>query len=62
MGLDSERLTELLKEVAIPKTTFHCLRNFHASFLFGQDIDIAFFLPFLNIASPNLLIGYVYLT
>src|SRR5699024_11964764 len=38
----SERLGELLNELKIPKTTFHGLRDTHASFLFAQDIDIAY--------------------
>jgi len=36
----SERLTELLKD--IPKTTFHGLRDSHVSFLFGQEIDLVY--------------------
>ncbi|WP_281512692.1 tyrosine-type recombinase/integrase [Mammaliicoccus vitulinus] len=38
----SELLSELLKHLSIPKTTFHGLRDTHASFLFAQDIDIAY--------------------
>jgi len=38
----SERLTALLKDVGIPKTTFHGLRDSHASFLFAQDIDLVY--------------------
>ncbi|MCZ8533547.1 tyrosine-type recombinase/integrase [Psychrobacillus psychrodurans] len=38
----SELLAELLKELDIEKTTFHGLRDTHASFLFAQDIDIAY--------------------
>jgi len=38
----SEMLRELLAELDIKRTTFHGLRDSHASFLFAQDIDIAF--------------------
>lgn len=38
----SERLAELLEEININKTTFHGLRDTHASFLFAQEIDIAY--------------------
>ncbi|WP_341540275.1 tyrosine-type recombinase/integrase [Melghiribacillus thermohalophilus] len=38
----SEQLAELLKKLDIKKTTFHGLRDTHASFLFSQDIDIAY--------------------
>ena len=38
----SEQLAELLKKLNIEKTTFHGLRDTHASFLFSQDIDIAY--------------------
>ncbi|MFK3988371.1 tyrosine-type recombinase/integrase [Exiguobacterium mexicanum] len=38
----SERLADLLDSLEIPKTTFHGLRDTHASFLFSQDIDIAY--------------------
>ena len=38
----SEMLAELLKKLDIPKTTFHGLRDTHASFLFSQDIDIVY--------------------
>lgn len=38
----SERLACLLKKLDIEKTTFHGLRDTHASFLFSQDIDIAY--------------------
>lgn len=38
----SARLAQLLKKIDIPKTTFHGLRDTHASFLFSQDIDIAY--------------------
>lgn len=38
----SELLAELLKSLGIEKTTFHGLRDTHASFLFAQDIDIAY--------------------
>src|SRR5690625_4934436 len=38
----SERLAGLLKELDIPKTTFHGLRDTHASFLFAQDIDLVY--------------------
>lgn len=31
-----------LKELVIKKLTFHRLRVIHASFLFSQDIDIAY--------------------
>lgn len=34
----SARLAQLLKKLDIPKTTFHGLRDTHASFLFSQDI------------------------
>src|SRR5699024_3832555 len=35
-------LAELLKKLDIEKTTFHGLRDTHASFLFAQDIDIVY--------------------
>src|SRR5699024_8657527 len=38
----SELLSELLEELGINKTTFHGLRDTHASFLFAQDIDLAY--------------------
>lgn len=38
----SERLTALLEELNISKTTFHGLRDTHASFLFSQDIDLVY--------------------
>src|SRR5699024_1873764 len=38
----SEMLAELLKKLSIEKTTFHGLRDTHASFLFAQDIDIVY--------------------
>ncbi|EPE3379718.1 tyrosine-type recombinase/integrase [Listeria monocytogenes] len=38
----SEQLAELLKGLNIKRTTFHGLRDTHASFLFAQDIDIAY--------------------
>ncbi|MGQ4667953.1 tyrosine-type recombinase/integrase [Metabacillus halosaccharovorans] len=38
----SELLAELLTGLNIDKTTFHGLRDTHASFLFAQDIDIAY--------------------
>lgn len=38
----SERLGQLLSELDIPKTTFHGLRDTHASFLFAKDIDIVY--------------------
>lgn len=38
----SERLATLLEELDIPKTTFHGLRDTHASFLFAQDIDLVY--------------------
>lgn len=38
----SELLAELLLDLDIPKTTFHALRDTHASFLFAQDIDITY--------------------
>lgn len=38
----SEQLSVLLKSLDIKKTTFHGLRDTHASFLFAQDIDIAY--------------------
>ena len=38
----SELLGELLTELDIKRTTFHGLRDTHASFLFAQDIDIAY--------------------
>lgn len=38
----SELLAELLESLNIEKTTFHGLRDTHASFLFAQDIDIAY--------------------
>ncbi|WP_458117435.1 tyrosine-type recombinase/integrase [Bacillus sp. PK6-026] len=31
-----------MKKINIKKTTFHGLRDTHASFLFAQDIDIAY--------------------
>ncbi|WP_413536702.1 tyrosine-type recombinase/integrase [Carnobacterium divergens] len=38
----SADLAKLLKKLDIHKTTFHGLRDTHASFLFSQDIDIAY--------------------
>lgn len=38
----SELLSDLLAQLKIPKTTFHGLRDTHASFLFSQNIDIAY--------------------
>lgn len=38
----SEKLLKLLKSLQIPQTTFHRLRDTHASFLFSQNIDIAY--------------------
>lgn len=38
----SAKLAKLLKKLDILKTTFHGLRDTHASFLFSQDIDIAY--------------------
>src|SRR5699024_2612317 len=38
----SERLATLLEELDIPKTTFHGLRDTHASFLFAQDIELVY--------------------
>ena len=38
----SKQLSKLLKELSIEKTTFHGLRDTHASFLFSQDIDLAY--------------------
>ncbi|MBL1228285.1 site-specific integrase [Enterococcus sp. BWB1-3] len=38
----SADLAKLLKKLDIPKTTFHGLRDTHASFLFSQDINIAY--------------------
>ncbi|MGX7367185.1 tyrosine-type recombinase/integrase [Enterococcus casseliflavus] len=38
----SEQLAQLLTLLNIKKTTFHGLRDTHASFLFAQDIDIAY--------------------
>lgn len=38
----AERLADLLEELDIPKTTFHGLRDTHASFLFSQDIDLVY--------------------
>lgn len=38
----SEKLLKLLKSLQIPQTTFHGLRDTHASFLFSQNIDIAY--------------------
>src|SRR5699024_2309402 len=38
----SEMLSQLFGELDIKRTSFHCLRDSHASFLFAQDIDIAF--------------------
>ena len=38
----SARLAQILKKLNIPRTTFHGLRDTHASFLFSQDIDIAY--------------------
>lgn len=36
------KLAELLNKLNIVKTTFHGLRDTHASFLFAQEIDIAY--------------------
>lgn len=38
----SAKLTKLLDKLDIPSTTFHGLRDTHASFLFSQDIDLAY--------------------
>lgn len=38
----SRKLAKLLEELGIPKTTFHGLRDTHASFLFSKDIDITY--------------------
>ena len=38
----SERLAELLNKIGLPKTTFHGLRDTHASYLFSQNIDIVY--------------------
>ena len=38
----SAKLTRLLKKIGLPRTTFHGLRDTHASFLFSQDIDIVY--------------------
>jgi integrase len=38
----SARLQKVLKNVGIQRTTFHGLRDTHASFLFSQDIDLAY--------------------
>nr|WP_156947706.1 site-specific integrase [Virgibacillus alimentarius] len=38
----SERLATLLEELNISRTTFHGLRDTHASFLFSQDIDLVY--------------------
>ncbi|MBF0819477.1 tyrosine-type recombinase/integrase [Streptococcus danieliae] len=36
------RLKRLLKQLDIPETTFHGLRDTHASFLFSKGIDIVY--------------------
>lgn len=38
----SSQLANLLGKLDIPKTTFHGLRDTHASFLFAQDIDLVY--------------------
>jgi len=38
----SEQLADLLTELDIPKTTFHGLRDTHASFRFAQDINLVY--------------------
>ena len=38
----SARLSQLLKKLNIPKTTFHGLRDTHASFLFAKEIDLVY--------------------
>lgn len=38
----SSQLADLLRILGIPKTTFHGLRDTHASFLFAQDIDLVY--------------------
>lgn len=38
----SELLADLLQDLDINKTTFHGLRDTHASFLFSQDIDLVY--------------------
>ncbi|MCA9765314.1 MAG: site-specific integrase [Carnobacterium sp.] len=38
----ADQLKTLLKKLDIPTTTFHGLRDTHASFLFSQEIDIAY--------------------
>ncbi|MFD1446903.1 site-specific integrase [Oceanobacillus profundus] len=37
-----EQLAELLKKLNIKRTTFHGLRDSHASYLFAQNIDVDF--------------------
>ncbi|WP_428828737.1 MULTISPECIES: site-specific integrase [Bacillus] len=38
----SEQLAELLESLGIERTTFHGLRDTHASFLFAQNIDLVY--------------------
>lgn len=38
----AQKLAVLLEKLDIPKTTFHELRDTHASFLFAQDIDLVY--------------------
>jgi len=38
----SEQLVVVIEELNIKITTFHVLRDTHASFWFAQDIDIAY--------------------
>src|SRR5690625_486155 len=38
----SEQLQVLLEKINIPKTTFHGLRDTHASFLFAKEIDLVY--------------------
>nr|WP_276646336.1 tyrosine-type recombinase/integrase [Globicatella sulfidifaciens] len=38
----SAKLKNLLKQLDIQETTFHGLRDTHASFLFSKEIDIAY--------------------
>ena len=38
----AQRLQALLKKLGIKKTTFHGLRDTHASFLFSKDISIEY--------------------
>lgn len=54
----SQRLDPLLKEAEVAHTTFHGLRDTFASFLFSQDIDLAYVSEHLGHASLSITQDY----